>query len=501
MHFQILSHAGMLIQGAGKTLIFDPWLLGSTYWRSWWNYPPVARSLWENLHPDFIALTHIHWDHFNGVSLRKFSRSTTIIIPRISSRRMKHDLMEMGFINILEIKHGAALTLAPGFTFTSYQFYPFMNSGVVVECEGVKLFNANHVKFMGGPLAQILKRHRQLDFVFCSHDSANPRICYDYLDTVTPRHEDSGRYLQGFAAFASAVGARYAIPFASNHCYLHREVYHLNDTVVTPVQVADYFKAKRIFNPEVKVMVSGDRWSSERGFAIADNPFFDDRERCLHAYAAEQSPILEKFYSLEAKADVSLAQVEGYFREFIRAIPWIVRKIFKNHPVTYVLTGRRTSYFWIDLYRGAIREVGPLDDAHHPLQIHTSAYILRRCMALNLFLYLGISKRVLFRCRQKDAKYLWLLELLFNLYESQMLPMWKMLTPRFVGNGLPRWRELLLYGTILARQALGKQFILEDYLHPGRKPLPLAKRAPSFTNVKKSQKSQINLELTPRKPV
>ena len=62
MQFQILSHAGLLVQGSGKTLLFDPWLVGSTYWRSWWNYPPVERSLVDSLRPDFIYLTHIHWD-------------------------------------------------------------------------------------------------------------------------------------------------------------------------------------------------------------------------------------------------------------------------------------------------------------------------------------------------------------------------------------------------------------------------------------------------------
>src|SRR5437879_3258888 len=106
MHFQILSHAGLLIKGSGKTLVFDPWLVGSAYWRSWWNYPPVPRSLWESLQPDFIALTHIHWDHFHGPSLRKFARETPILIPRGHALRMKRDLHAMGFPDVRELRHG-----------------------------------------------------------------------------------------------------------------------------------------------------------------------------------------------------------------------------------------------------------------------------------------------------------------------------------------------------------------------------------------------------------
>lgn len=472
MYFQILSHACLLVKGSGKTLLFDPWLVGSAYWRSWWNYPPVPRSLWESLQPDFIAITHIHWDHFHGPSLRKFARETPILIPRGHALRMKKDLNAMGFLDVRELRHGETRELAPGFTFTSYQFYPFTDSGVVVECEGVKLFNANDAKFMGAPLDQILKRHPGIDFVFRSHSSANPRICFDFTDAPFRTRDEPERYLKDFANFARKVGARYAIPFASNHCYLHRETFHLNDTVITPLQVEEYCRARSpgyAGSPEVKVMVAGDSWQSdsgnpEIGFKLAQNAYFLQRERCLRAYAAEQSGSLEKSYALEARSEVSLAQFEGYFSRFLACLPWVLRRPFKGKPVTYVLTGRRTSRFWVDIYNRKIREVGPLEDALHPLQVHTSAYIFRRCMALGLFIHLGISKRVLFRSRREDAKRFWLLITLFDLYECEMLPLRRLLAPRFLSTWLPRWREVLLYAAILARKATGREFAMEDYL-------------------------------------
>ena len=72
MFFQILSHAGLRVVAGGRELVCDPWLVGSTYWRSWWNYPPVPRDLVDSLKPDFIYLTHLHWDHFQSASLRRF---------------------------------------------------------------------------------------------------------------------------------------------------------------------------------------------------------------------------------------------------------------------------------------------------------------------------------------------------------------------------------------------------------------------------------------------
>src|SRR5205814_3195917 len=56
------------LTSSSKQLLCDPWLVGSAYWRSWWNYPPVPDGLVETLHPDFIYLTHMHWDHFHGRS-------------------------------------------------------------------------------------------------------------------------------------------------------------------------------------------------------------------------------------------------------------------------------------------------------------------------------------------------------------------------------------------------------------------------------------------------
>src|SRR5690348_18027489 len=41
MRFRILGHACLEVTSNSKQLLCDPWLVGSAYWRSWWNYPPV----------------------------------------------------------------------------------------------------------------------------------------------------------------------------------------------------------------------------------------------------------------------------------------------------------------------------------------------------------------------------------------------------------------------------------------------------------------------------
>jgi UDP-MurNAc hydroxylase len=177
MEFQVLSHAGLLIRSRHTTLVCDPWLVGSVYWRSWWNYPPVSKDLVESLHPDFVYLTHIHWDHFQGVSLGRFDPATTVFVPKSpSDRRMVGDLTDIGFSGVIEVAHGESVRLDPGFTITSYHFGPCPDSVLVAECEGVTILNANDAKVMGRPLEQILEGHAPIDFVLSSHSSANSRV-------------------------------------------------------------------------------------------------------------------------------------------------------------------------------------------------------------------------------------------------------------------------------------------------------------------------------------
>ena len=68
---KFLSHASAIVSSNGKSLLMDPWLIGSCYWRSWWNYPPIKPELIINLNVDAIYITHIHWDHWHGPTLKK----------------------------------------------------------------------------------------------------------------------------------------------------------------------------------------------------------------------------------------------------------------------------------------------------------------------------------------------------------------------------------------------------------------------------------------------
>ena len=166
MKFTIVSHACMNVESDnGFSLVVDPWIVGSCYWRSWWNFPEPSKSLVKSLDPDCIYLTHIHWDHFHSVSLEKFSKKTKIVVPSGNFSRMKRDLNRLGYKNVIEIKHGSSIMLDSDLKITSYVFSPFFDSSLVVESDGVTLLNLNDSKFFGWPLSQILRKHSPITFV------------------------------------------------------------------------------------------------------------------------------------------------------------------------------------------------------------------------------------------------------------------------------------------------------------------------------------------------
>ncbi|MHB8533841.1 MAG: MBL fold metallo-hydrolase [Sulfuricaulis sp.] len=467
MEFQILSHAGLRVSNGSREFLCDPWLVGSSYWRSWWNYPPVSRELIDSLRPDFIYLTHIHWDHFHGPSLRRFPKSIRILVPKGNYTRIKRDLVRMGYKDVHEMKHGETYKIDDNFRITSYQFGLFLDSALVIECGGVTLLNANDAKFMGSPLDQILHAHPSIDFVFRSHSSANSRLCYEIIDAPDHPVDDIERYIKNFSQFTQRSRAKYAVPFASNHCFLHKDVYSYNDTVQTPGMVKDYFRKNNITTPEVKIMLSGDSWSSEHGFQIAATDYFSARESHLLEYANNMKGSLESTYHKEDSVKVSLAEMSAYFDKFSRAVPYLVRRQFRGHPILYVLkSGEQTRMYEVDIASGRVTAVERIDDVKNPIQIHTAAAIFRHCIKLDLFSHLAISKRVKYRVTRRERKIVSLLNLLFNFYEYDMLPMRKILQWRFFETWALRWREIILYMFLVKDYLLNKKINYDNYLVP-----------------------------------
>lgn len=469
MKFTILSHAGLAIEHAGIQVVCDPWLIGSCYWRSWWNFPEPDPDLVRNLAPDYIYLTHLHWDHFHGPSLKKlFRRDTRVIVPKTCTRRMVDDLTWLGFGNIIEISHGASMDLGADMRLHSYQFGLGVDSAAVFTGGGYTLFDCNDCKFFGLPLRQILRAHPKIDFIFRSHSSASPvPFCIENHDKLFgAASELAYDSADQFARCALHVGARYAIPFASNHCFLHRETQRFNATATTPDLAKQRFSVLSRQSPnesECVVMPPGSSWSDRRGFELS--PFdFSKRDEYVAAMLERHSTSLAKQYETETGTLADFAAFKLYFAQLLAAIPWLVRR--RLDPLVFRVRDRDGVRDWlIDPRKRLIAEQGERTRDCVIFQVH--AAVVNDCAKQKMFSVWTASKRL--RIHLPSAAHLrianfWMT--ILDLYEVDLLPLAKNLSFRALGVRLRRWREPVEVAVIIMRRVFFRKAFSVSALYP-----------------------------------
>lgn len=471
MKFTILSHAGLLVEHAGARVVCDPWLLGSCYWRSWWNFPEPDPDLIADLRPDFVYLTHLHWDHFHGPSLKRLFRPTTrMLVPKVPTRRMVEDLRYLGFRDVVEIPHGGTRSLGPDFALRSYQFGLGVDSAVVLSGGDTSIFNCNDAKLFGLPLRQILRDFPRVDFLLRSHSSAGPiPYCvenYEGLPAETLAQSDSA---DQFARCALHVGARYAIPFASNHCFLHRETRGYNGTATTPEDVRRRYHelaARAGQRSECVVMPPGSSWSDQQGFQIREFDF-SSREQYIESLLVRHAAKLESCYAEEDGTRADFDSFREYFERMMLAIPGVVRR-HALVPIVFRVRDSSGTRFWrIDPRPGLVEELPELPFGHLAFEVH--AAVLRDCTRNRMFSVWSASKRLKISLPEPAAlahASRWLTFL--DLYELDVFPLSLNLTPRALAVRLRRWREAVELATLLARRFLLRRPLTVASLYPLR---------------------------------
>lgn len=471
MRFTVLGHAALLVEHEGRSILFDPWLVGSCYWRSWWNYPELDQETLSSLKPDFIYVTHLHWDHFHGPSLRKFDKKTKLLVPKIHTRRMVEDLRWLGFEDVTEVPPGGRVELGQGprgLALRSYQFGIGSDSAVVLTGGRTTLFNANDCKLFGGPLERIIRSCDGIDFVFRSYSSASAiPYCIEGYETKYPQLRKPESYIQEFGQFALHVGARYGIPFASNHCFLHQDTRRFNETTVSPKAAADHLNARAEalgLPTRGVVMPPGSSWSEEDGFRIRE---FDYEKRAEYIAALEEKnrARLEESYAHDKTVRADFAAFENYMQRFLHAIPrWIPR--IADLKVTFEVIEAGGPLYWVvDFRRAAIERIAV--PPRSSLVMTIDAAILNDCTRKWMFSTLGPSKRIRFRLPEKGT---WidvrLLLSLLDLYELELLPLRRHLGLRHLSIWVRRWPELTELIKLIVRHRLGgKPFRVID-LYP-----------------------------------
>tara|TARA_B110000211_G_scaffold167245_1_gene188757 strand:- start:677 stop:2104 length:1428 start_codon:yes stop_codon:yes gene_type:complete len=458
--FKIISHASLLVEDGSDSLLIDPWLVGSCYWRSWWNYPPVKKETIKDLAPKAIYITHVHWDHWHGPSLKRFLNSGVEIITHDEpNKRSLRDLKRFGFKKIRVLKHGESFNIGK-IKITPYQFGLFLNdSAIVVETPDFKLLNANDCKIAGASLEQIKNKHGKFDFAFRSHSSANDRVCYK-IEGSDIVFDNPSHYTTAFKLFMDNVKPKYSIPFASNHCHLHNDVFHTNHIINDPFKLKkDIAIAGGLNVSELKVMLTGDSWSKSEGFIInnSNEKYFTQKDKYLTEYQTKVQPSLDKYYKFESNVRLTNRTIQS-FRKQLQSIPRLAKKSLKNWFFTINISGGKKEYFIkVIPYSSQVEEIDEKRFALCGTKIFIPADIFNSAINMNMFHHSGISKRnkYLFKDEVNLKKWV-IMNGLLEKVELEVFPLNLNYFKNIFLNYLRRWREIYVYiqAYILTRKGL-----------------------------------------------
>jgi UDP-MurNAc hydroxylase len=459
MRFRVLGHAALEAAHEDVSVLIDPWLVGSCYWRSWWNFPEPDPELVSSLKPNFIYLTHLHWDHFHGPTLRRFDRSTPVIVPKFLTRRMVKDLNWLGFDDVREIPHGGSIALGQDFYLHSFQFGPGADSAVALTGGGRTLLNVNDCKFFGLPLRALLRRFPQPDFVFRSHSSASAiPYCIEGFEERFPALRTQADYEEEFARFALYCEAKYAIPFASNHCFLHRDTRKFNAMAVSPGAAAAHCNAlsERVgAETRAVVMAPGSSWDDETGFALVDFDFAA-KEPYIDALSARHAPALARQYDAEAAEIADWSAFARYFEDLLSRTPRVVARRF-GVIAFHVEDAAGSRYWLVDGPNNLVAEAAIAPSG--AVIVSTPALVLNQCCHRRMFSVWTASKRLTIHLDAESAlRRLEVFLLVLDAFELDQLPLWNNLSLRGIDLVMRRWREGIELCRVVVQRHLGRRF-------------------------------------------
>ena len=447
MRVTVIGHAGLYIESGATTVLVDPWLSGSCYWRSWWHFPPSPAPEDQWLRPTHLYLTHHHFDHFHYPSLRRIARGTRVLIPRFGNDAMPEELARLGFDDVVEMPHGRTLDLGR-LQLTSFQ-YGFDDSALVVVDRDATVVDLNDCKLRSDDLRGLRQRFGRPDLMLKSHSWAQgyPN-CYTAEDPDDLELLSRQSYVADFLDSTRALEPRDAAPFASMVCFLHPETWERNDDVVTPVEVADAFEQEPVPGTRLVLMKPGDRWEHDTAFTSDPGDFYTNRQSWLEKLRAEAAPAVERSLREESERTIAPDRLTAYFTEFLRSVPRAGRLLVRRPVVVKVR--EQDGYCVLDWRRRRARIESEVPDDFASL-IEVPAGVLAGAVADHIVHFVHISMRFRGRLGREGVTTDFAFWTLLTMWELGYLPLRRIATPRF---GAAAWRRRSEI-TAMARAALG----------------------------------------------
>ena len=244
-----------------------------------------------------------------------------------------------------------------------------------------------------------MARHGPIDFAFRSHSSANARVCWRLEGDTAYVVDDHEHYMRSFVQFMDAVQPRYAVPFASNHCHLHDDVFAYNEMIATPLELREHVRGLPPRRWALQVMLPGSHWQNGAAgqpgsFDLAPETPYDDMpgDACAPTAPSRRRPWNDSgsrrtpwSWATRCSAAFSTSSAPPGARP---PAPLGVLKLVLRWP-----DGRRQAHA-IDLDRATVAPAPDATGAEPGLpMLEMPAIVFRDAVVKNMFGHAGISKR------------------------------------------------------------------------------------------------------------
>ena len=119
MKITYYNNTATLVEHNGIKILFDPWLIGKTYYDSWTIYPKLEVDMNDFEDVDYIQISHIHPDHLHFPTLAHLSDDIPILIHTWDDKFVKNNLERAGK-KVIELEHGDKFKLSDDFSLYVY---------------------------------------------------------------------------------------------------------------------------------------------------------------------------------------------------------------------------------------------------------------------------------------------------------------------------------------------------------------------------------------------
>ena len=472
----IHGHSCCEVRTTKSSFICDPWLYGSAYWRSWWNFPEPEKidnliDAWKSQENVYIYITHLHWDHFHGPTIRKIAKQipqAQFFVPLTPETRIKDDLkavLPKGKA-IKELKHAKTTKINSEFEVTSFQSGPIAaDSAIAIKCKTL-ILNLNDSKIFKRSMKHLLSLIGQPSIVMRSHASANSRCCMKVTNGTISADKSKDDYSSEFTDSCYGTGAALAIPFASNMAHLHKETFRYNSILNFSDNVVDYYQDNKSRYPGMTCLqiLPGEEFDLETQKLVKYNN--NQREllastsktKILSSYQDQKSKTLAKQYKLEDSARINEKAINKYFLSIMNQTPWIIRNLLKDHVCIEAISTKGNQFFKLNFSKKEIFNEKNPTPGDKDIHIKVNAYVLNDVCIQRHWNSLGVSKRLEIIQSKQNKTYM-LLGIVCNSIESGgFISLRNAIKPRTLRVWISRRREIIDLISITLNVFLNKNY-------------------------------------------